>query len=300
MQDQGATLCRALQPHDRRLTKRGRPLAALVRTARTPTKSQHLSLVLLLGFLLAGTAAFLVAPGGIEHKTHVALHGLCAQRPSHTLHFGSAALPLDARMTGIYTGAVVTFLWLLAAGRLRSSRLPSVAVLGVMAGFVAILGLDGLNALLDDLGWWRPYEPHNLIRLATGLLGGTALGVGVAHLFAVSMWRRGQWTEPVVNRARELVAPLAISGCLAALATSGLPLLYAPLAVGLLLAAAAVWAVLAMVLIALLSDRGWSSGPFIELTPLALAATPLAIGAMAALSGLRLLAESFWGLPQLT
>jgi uncharacterized membrane protein len=254
----------------------------------------------LLGFLLAIAAVFLVAPGGIELKTHLALHGLCAQRPSHTLHLGGAALPMDARMTGIYTGAMVTFLWLLAAGRLRSAGGLSIKILGLMAGFVVILGLDGSNALLDDLGWWRPYEPHNLIRLATGLLGGTALGVGMAYLFAVSMWHRGRRSEAVVNRARDLAAPLAIAGSFAALATTGFPLMYAPFAVGLLLAAVGVWAVLAMVLIALLSNRSWSRGPYSELTPLALAAVPVAIGAIAAMAGLRLLAESVWGLPQLT
>jgi uncharacterized membrane protein len=254
----------------------------------------------LLGLLCAGAAAFLVAPGGIELKTHLALHGLCAQRSSHTLHFGGAALPMDARMTGIYTGALVTFVWLFAAGRLRSSSVPPLSALGLMAGFVIILGLDGFNALLDDLGWWRPYEPQNSMRLATGLLGGTALGVGLAHLFAVSMWRRGRRTEAVVSRARDLAAPLAISGSLAALAMSGLPLLYAPSAVGLLLAAVAVWTVLVMVLIALMSDRGWSGGSFHDLTPLALAAALVAIFAIAALSGVRLLAESVWGLPQLT
>src|SRR5262245_31628876 len=56
--------------------------------------------------LVAGLVVllFLAAPWSLEHKAHAALHGLCAQRPSHSFTFGSSTLPFDARMTGIYGG----------------------------------------------------------------------------------------------------------------------------------------------------------------------------------------------------
>ena len=57
----------------------------------------------------------------------MALHGLCAQRPSHSLQIGGTTLPMDARMTGIYLGAAATaVVWLIAARRLRASPDPLV------------------------------------------------------------------------------------------------------------------------------------------------------------------------------
>ena len=46
------------------------------------------------GFMLA----FLAAPWSLEHKAHAALHGLCAQTPSHTFLMGGRPLPFDARL----------------------------------------------------------------------------------------------------------------------------------------------------------------------------------------------------------
>ena len=56
----------------------------------------------------------------------------------------------------------------------------------------------------------------------------------------------------------ELLAPIGVSAAIALLALSDLPLLYAPFAVGLLVAAVGVFWLLGIVLVALLSDRGWS------------------------------------------
>src|SRR5688500_20220740 len=91
--------------------------------------------------------AFLIAPGTVASKAHVALHGLCAQRPSHSLQIGAETLPMDARMTGIYLGAAAAVVWLIAARRLRAARTPSLPVLGLLASFVGARRADGLHAL---------------------------------------------------------------------------------------------------------------------------------------------------------
>src|SRR5215213_6597870 len=120
------------------------------------------------GAAAAVLALFLIAPGDIASKTHIALHGLCAQRPSHSLQVGGSVLPMDARMTGIYIGAAATIIWLIAARRLRSSRTPSPLVLAFLALFVLALAFDGFNGLLVDLRFPALYEPSNDLRLATG------------------------------------------------------------------------------------------------------------------------------------
>src|SRR5829696_6694922 len=190
---------------------------------------------------LGGAAAvvltiFVIAPGDIAWKTHIALHGLCAQRPSHSLQIGGATLPMDARMTGIYLAAAVTIIWLVAARRLQATRVPSLAVLALLVSFVVALAVDGFNALLVDLRFPTPYEPSNIIRLATGVLAGTALGVALGHLFASSIWALCDRERAVVMKPIELLAPIGVSGAIAVLALSDVPLLYAPFAIGLLLA----------------------------------------------------------------
>ena len=52
----------------------------------------------------SGRWPFFVSVPMLEHKAHAFLHGICAQRPSHSLQVGDELLPFDARMTGIYTG----------------------------------------------------------------------------------------------------------------------------------------------------------------------------------------------------
>lgn len=137
---------------------------------------------------LAGLAllGFGAAPGDIVAKAHAAVHGLCAQRPDRTFALGGAPLPFDARMTGLYLGALLAGAPLLLLGR-RGTLVGWRWVLALIAG-VAIMGMDGLNSLRADLGlpaWWTP---DNHLRLATGLLAGAGLGVALVWLVNLALW----------------------------------------------------------------------------------------------------------------
>jgi uncharacterized membrane protein len=252
------------------------------------------------GVAAIALAAFVVAPGNVASKTHMALHGLCAQRPSHSLQIGGSTLPMDARMTGIYIGAAVTVIWLIAARRLRSTRVPNLPEVALLAMFVVALAVDGLNALFIDLRLPILYEPSNVLRLATGVLAGTSLGVALGHLFASSIWARGDQRRAVVTRPVELLAPLSVSAAIATLALIDLPLLYAPFAVGLLIAAIGVFWLLGTVVLALLSDRGWSCHTWSDVAPMALTSLVAAIVTVGALAALRFAMEQVLGLPSLT
>ena len=249
---------------------------------------------------LAAFAVFLLFPGSIAEKTHAALHGLCAQRPSHSIRLGEEVLPFDARMTGIYIGAAATLLWLAAAHRLRATQYPSSSVLIALAAFVLLMAGDGVDGFLLELGLPFLYPPSNGMRIATGLLAGVALGVALGHLFAVSLWANGEHRRRIVERPRELLAPLAAGGAVCALACTGWSILYAPVAMGLLAAATGVFWVLAIVVLALVTGRGWSYFAAAELGTITGIALVAAVTAIALLAALRFAAEQHFGVPKFT
>lgn len=258
----------------------------LVRTGKDGGRGIRLPI---LPFAVAGLLGlFLLAPWPLAHKAHAVLHGLCAQRPSHTLALGGQLLPLDARMTGIYGGFAVATLYLLVRGRFRAFRLPSRPTLAVLAAFVGLMAIDGFNALLDDLG--NPvYPPDNRLRLFTGLLAGVALAVALCFLLSTTLWRRGDWAAPTLRGPWEAVGIAALAAPFALLALSGLDWLYTPLSMSLLVSAVTAIAMLmtAMVLLA--------SGRERQFDRIADAQAPAAIGLLAGVAFILLVAVGrFW------
>ena len=65
--------------------------------------------LLLPALVLAVLVAFLVAPAPLPRKLLLAMGGVCGLRPTHSYFVGGVQLPLEARMTGIYGGFLLTF-----------------------------------------------------------------------------------------------------------------------------------------------------------------------------------------------
>lgn len=155
--------------------------------AGTPPGWVTAGLVALYG---AGLLVAIFAPGGTLIERMRALDaGICAQLPTHLFYPGGQSLPLCARNTGIYTGVTSTVLVLWATGRLRTARLPGWGVAALLGLAVLLMAVDGFNSLFLDLRLPHLYEPHNLLRLATGL--GTGVGMA-AFLVPVAnglIWR---------------------------------------------------------------------------------------------------------------
>jgi uncharacterized membrane protein len=254
----------------------------------------------LVGVAMLALVVFLAVPGAIATKAHLALHGICAQRPSHSFWLGGAALPLDARMTGIYLAAATTIVWLAAIGRLRAVRAPARNVIITLLLFVVFMGIDGTSGLLADLGFWHPYMPTNMTRLVTGILAGTSLGVGLAHVFALSMWARPQPQLAIVERTSEIVPPIVIAGCLGVVAAAGLASALDLLAIGLIGAAIVVFWLPTMVILALFTGKSWLAARYSDLYKLALVGLAFAVMELLVLSMLRSVAEQVLGMPKLT
>ncbi len=225
------------------------------------------------------------------------LHGLCAQQPTHSFYYGDQRLPFDARMTGIYGGVAITALYLLARGRWRYGNVPSIAVTALLASFILVMGVDGINSTLLDMGLWYAYEPRNELRLATGLLTGTALAVYIWMMIAqVAFNSRARVRRSPISGLPDLGLLLAIEVAVAGLILTGWSLLRLPLTFVLLVAAVAVVTGLTLAFVLLLGRREGRAVTTHDLAGPATIALVIALLVMGGLGGGRFLLEWWLGI----
>lgn len=137
----------------------------------------------------AAILAFAVQPAPLAGKLFAIAYGLDPQRPSHTYALGGALLPLEARKLGMFGGFLIVCLGLFAAGRLDAASFPTRRISVTLVAFIALMALDGTNALFFDLGWPHLYAPDLRLRLATGLLTGLAMAALLVPAANGSLWR---------------------------------------------------------------------------------------------------------------
>lgn len=167
--------------------------------------------------IIALGAAYVVAlaalaffPGGtLLDRLRMLDGGVCAQLPTHSFFFGGQQLPLCARCTGIYTGFACTTVVLWATGRLRSAQLPGKWAALVLGLCVLVLAEDGFNSLFLDLGLPHLYQPHNLLRLATGLGTGTAMAAFLIPVANTLVWK-SEDVRPSFASLRQLALMLPV------------------------------------------------------------------------------------------
>ena len=130
--------------------------------------------------------------------------GVCGRIPGHSFIIGGRQLPLCARCTGTYLGVLLGFLGLAMLRRRRASDLPPGGVLASLVIFIVLWGIDGLNSFLSLFpNAPHLYEPHNLLRLITGVLQGLALSIIVYPVFSFLLWKEAN-PERVIRNWREL------------------------------------------------------------------------------------------------
>jgi uncharacterized membrane protein len=137
-------------------------------------------------------------------KLDVAGSAVCGRIPDHSFHMAGRQLPLCARCTGTFIGTLLGFGGLLALGKRKTAQMPPAAVVGLLVGFIFLMFLDGANSYFS-LILTRPllYQPHNLLRMATGTLHGLALSIIVFPIFNFTLWKvPDDW--PALSGFREL------------------------------------------------------------------------------------------------
>jgi uncharacterized membrane protein len=248
---------------------------------------------LLAGLVVGSTAAFLLAPWPLQDKALAALHGLCAQQPAHSFWIGETRLPFDARMTGIYGGCLLMQGYLLLRGRLYRFGLPPTSILIAMAASIVVMGFDGVNSFLNDVGLPHLYEPSNHLRYFTGALMGTTLAIFTWLLMAGTIWSESRGSErPVLRSWSEIAVVLALVFLFWTVIQMGWTVVYPPIALMLVLSAVLVLSVLALTVIQLAGGGFRRATRPAELAGPAVIAIIIAFVVMSAIGGGRFWLES--------
>jgi uncharacterized membrane protein len=202
---------------------------------------------------LVVAAWLLTTPPGLLGKADAVGYAVCHRIDLRSFHIGERTLPLCARCTGIYLGAVLTLGGFQLTSRGRRGAFPGGAVLGAFVLFGAAFTVDGVNSYLSLFpGLPHLYEPANELRLITGLLAGIAVGTFVHAGFHQNAWK--EWRpEPALQNVRGLAVLLGAAALVAGVVLSENALLLYPLALisaaGVLLVLTSVYSVLVLLVL---------------------------------------------------
>jgi uncharacterized membrane protein len=181
----------------------------------------------LVGTLLIGLLAWPGMP--VEWKMYAVVHGVCAQ--AHTVDMAGLRLPLCARNTGIYSGFLVTVLFLLALGRARAAKMPPWPITITLLAFVGIMAVDGFNSMLVDLFLPHLYTPHNELRTLTGSGMGVAIAVLMFMMLNISLRQNADTGQRIIGSWLELGGALLINLLVLAAMYGNLALMFWPIAI---------------------------------------------------------------------
>ena len=189
--------------------------------------------LLLMVSILIIAVFFFFPPVTILGKANLIGYAICHQIPARTIHIDGTPLPLCARCTGIYLGALVGLAGLTIMRRYRSAELPPTLLLLTLIGFIGVMGFDGVNSYLTLFpNAPHLYEPHNWLRVTTGAFDGLAMGVIVFPVINGSLWHpQIIRNKPVLRNFKELLPFLAGVGAAILIVLWQHPLLLYPLAI---------------------------------------------------------------------
>ncbi len=177
-----------------------------------PPRLAKYNRLLLVVSVLVIAVFFLFPPVTVLDKSHLIGYAICHQIPDRTIHIDGAPLPLCARCTGIYLGALMGLTGLTLLKRYRSTEFPPTLVLLTLVSFIAVMGFDGINSYFSLLRLPHLYEPQNWLRLTTGTFNGLAMSVIVFPVISGALWHASLVRpEPVLRSVKEL-APFLVGG----------------------------------------------------------------------------------------
>lgn len=142
--------------------------------------------LVILAALLVFMGWMLSTPPGLLGKADAVGCAVCHRIEARSFHIGSRQLPMCARCSGMYLGAMLGLTYQIIFAPKRSG-VPHWSVIVLLALFVVAFGIDGTNSYLYLIKETYPgaftrlpnlYAPSNTLRLLTG----SGMGLGIAGM----------------------------------------------------------------------------------------------------------------------
>ena len=131
----------------------------------------------------------LFTPEGLLGKADALGYAVCHRIDTRSFHIDGRQMPLCARCTGMYLGAVLGLL-VQSAGAPRRAGMPAIRFWIILGLLIAAFGFDGLNSYLQFFpNTPRLYETTNIIRLLTGSGMGLVVALLIFPAFNQSAWK---------------------------------------------------------------------------------------------------------------
>jgi uncharacterized membrane protein len=201
--------------------------------------------------LLVFIGWLLNTPAGFFGKADAIGYAVCHRIGERSFHIGSYQLPLCARCSGMYLGAVTGLVFQSIIGWKRS-KIPHWSILALLVVFVAAFGIDGANSYLYLLKQVSPgilpkipniYVPNNTLRLLTGSGMGLGMAVMLFPAFNQTVWDDGE-EKPALPGWKAFGLLLGIQVLFDLLVLTESPIILYPLAI---ISALGVWLLLTIV-----------------------------------------------------
>ena len=150
----------------------------------------------------------------------------CPQRPAHSIFLGGQQMPIEARMFGMFGGALLALLYFAVRGQLGAASMPRGWRFGLCTALFGVMALDGMQALLYDMGVLRLYTPNLYLRLGTGLASGIGIAMVLVPLTNQTLWQHPRTDQQLFSGWKDVAGVVLAQAALFALTLSNwLPLL---------------------------------------------------------------------------
>ncbi len=157
----------------------------------------------------------LTTPMGIFGKADTIGYAVCHRIDTRSFHIGVRQIPLCARCTGQYLGAVIGLIFLWIVGRDRTGTPPKRVIGGMIILFI-FYAIDGVNSYfyLPPFLKMFPnmphlYEPSNTLRLFSGTGVGLVIGMILYPAFLGSIHVEPN-PKPAINDLKAFFVLLGI------------------------------------------------------------------------------------------
>jgi uncharacterized membrane protein len=239
------------------------------RTGGLISRSFHWLAFLAVGLVFLGW--LLNTPEGLLGKADAIGYAVCHRIELRSFHLGERQLPLCARCTGMFIGAVVGLVYQFALFPKRSGT-PRRGILVTMGMMILAFAIDGINSYVSLFpGAPTLYAPNNTLRLLTGTGMGLVIAAVLFIAFNQTIWKDFR-SDPAFENWRSYAGLIGLGLIFDGVILTENPLVLYPLA---LISAAGVLVLLTMIYAMLLLIVTRAENRFTRVAEIAL---PLAAG----------------------